>query len=539
MRPISALLYLEGHMLLNRVHQIARRPGRLIIWALFVLWFGSFLFFRATRPHDFTSTLPYQLGLLSAFVPGLVLILLGMQVVIGCRRPPAAFAYPADARFLFGSRLPSRLVVFWLQLREAFFSGTRMFFVLFVSAWAFARSPAGLFTTALALATMYITMFGARLPAFLANRRMPGLRVPLWGAAIVGAGALSLVYSVFQGARANDFHLLFLARHTLQLPPGTWLIEAFHGQFAPLVLLCVLATLVVSVGSLASEDAYPELWEASARLYAFRSLAASGRILWNREALRKLRDTDPTQPQRAAQSAASVSGERTPGGALTLLWKEWLALRRTPGGLRWPTLWLLGGAFAGYLAGIAALDLSIYVSIALIAPALNTTVVIGSQASVTLSAEIRRPIWWLAKGGLTERLLVWAAAGLLRVAPPLVLAEIVAGVVLQDWLLLAGALPLTVALLMLIRAIGLACYVILPGRNDLRGPGFLLRLFATYLLLVPPAVVWAVLQYATQEFVVGAIGGLLFAAVETYALVSFAAGRLQDNAMAFAVAEEG
>ncbi|MDQ6779747.1 MAG: hypothetical protein M3Z37_01155, partial [Candidatus Eremiobacteraeota bacterium] len=179
------------------------------------------------------------------------------------------------------------------------------------------------------------------------------------------------------------------------------------------------------------------------------------------------------------------------------------------------------------------------ISIALIAPALNTTVVIGSQASVTLSSEIRRPVWWLTKSELRERLLVWAAAGLLRVAPPLVLGEIVAGVVLHNWLFFAGALPLTVALLMLIRAIGLACYVILPGRNDLRGPGFLLRFLATYLLLIPPVVVWAVLQFATQVLVIGAIAGLLSAAVETYALVSFAAVRLQDNAMAFAVAEEG
>ncbi|MDQ6779952.1 MAG: putative ABC exporter domain-containing protein, partial [Candidatus Eremiobacteraeota bacterium] len=332
MSSLAALLYLEGCIFMNRVRQIVRRPGRLVVWLLFVLWFGSFIFFRATRPpNSFTSSLPYELGLLYAFVPALVLVLLGMQVVIGCRRAPAAFAYPADARFLFGSHLPNRLVVFWLQLREAFFSGTRMFFVLFVSAWAFARSPLGLITAAVALAAMYVTMFGTRLPAFLANRRMPGWHVPWWGAAIVGAGALSLAYSFFHAVQSHDFQLRFLARHMPQLPPGTWLIGALHGQLAPLALLCALAALMVSVGSLASEDAYPELWEASARLYAFRSLAASGRILWNREAWRKLRDADPATPQRTPASALSVSGEGTPGGALTLLWKEWLALRRTPG----------------------------------------------------------------------------------------------------------------------------------------------------------------------------------------------------------------
>ena len=104
--------------------------------------------------------------------------------------------------------------------------------------------------------------------------------------------------------------------------------------------------------------------------------------------------------------------------------------------------------------------------------------------------------------------------------------------------MLAGALPLALALLLLIRAIGLACYVILPGRNDLRGPGFILRMLATYALVLPPAVAWAAVQTFSHSIALGAGIALVFAAVETWALMYFAAWRLQENAMTYAIAEE-
>jgi len=88
------------------------------------------------------------------------------------------------------------------------------------------------------------------------------------------------------------------------------------------------------------------------------------------------------------------------------------------------------------------------------------------------------------------------------------------------------------------RAIGLACYVILPGRNDLRGPGFILRFLATYVLLLPPAAAWTILQLVTHSIIAGALAGLLFAGVEIYALVFFGALRLEENGMAYAAAEE-
>jgi len=537
---LSALLYLEARMMVNRIRQIMRRPSRLILWALFFLWFGSFIFFKMAHgsANEYSTLFPHKLQLLFVFVPAIYVVILGAQILIGSGRPPAAFAYPADARFLFGSRLPPRLVIFWLQLREAFFSGSRMVFILLVSAWWFANSFAGLVSAAITLTSVYIIAFGLRLPSFLTNRRYPQLRLAWLGVALIAVGVGAVAYPLTLAIGLNNVHLSFIARHVPQFPPGTWVVEALGGHLAPLIALVALAAGVVGLGAVAATDAYPELWEASARLYAFRSLAASGRVFWNREAWRRLRETDPTRVSREPTSATSVSGERTPPGSFTILWKDWLALRRAPGGLRWPIVWLVAGAVAGYVAAIAAMDYSLLVVSVALAPVLNTTIVIGSQATVTLSAEIRRPIWWLSHSELRNRLLVWAASGLMRVAPPLILGEIVAGLVMRNWVLVFGAIPITLGLLMLIRAIGLACYVILPGRNDLRGPGFILRLFATYILLIPPVVTWVVVQNLTNSILAGAVGGLFFAAAETYGLVFFAALRLEENAMAFAIAEE-
>ena len=526
-------------MLVNRIRQILRRPSRLFVWAIFVLWFGSFVFMRSHGgPSDFQSIFPRQLRFLYAFVPAGYLIILGAQIVIGCSRPPATFAYPADARFLFGSRLPQRFVVFWLQLREAFFSGSRMVFVLFVSAWWFAHSAGGLLSAGIALADVYIIAFALRLPAFLINRRFPQSLVPWWGYALIATGAGALAYPFSLALGLHDFHLKFLATHMPQFPPGTWLIAALNGHLLALLWLTALAAGVVAIGSFTASDAYPELWEASARLYAFRSLAATGRLLWNREAWRKLRDTDPARRSSQPVSAVSVSGERTPRGAFTILWKDWLALARSPGGVRWPVFWMLGGVIAGYGLAIVAMDTSVLILVSLLLPALNTILVLGSQASVTLSNEIRRPIWWLAQSELRDRLLMWAAAGLMRVGPPLIVTALVAGIAMHSWLLVASAVPLTLALLMLIRAIGLACYVFLPGRNDLRGPGFILRFLATYVLLIPPAAVWMLLESVTHSLAAGAFGGLFFAGAEIYALVFLAALRLEENGMAYAAAEE-
>lgn len=527
-------------MALNRFRQVLRQPGRLLLWTLFLAWLGLFFFTRFSHMSGlpYGMLMPQAVHLLYAFVPAAYLVILGLQIRSGSRRPPATFAYPADARFLFGSRLNHILVVFWLQLREVAFSGSRVFLGLFFVSWNFAGSAGGLLIATVALLSAYVIAFGIRLPIFLAQRRMREVPFGVFGAALIGAGLLTLLFPIALAFAYGDVRLSFISAQTAIFPPGSWIVEALAGNHRALIALTSLAVVMVIGGSIAATDSYPDIWEASSRLYALRALVASGRGLWNREALRRLRETDrPKSPVRV-ERAVSSTGQHAPAGALSVAWKEWIALRRSPGGLTTPALWLFGAGALGYLAGLGANSLTFLLLLGPLFAIANIFIVIGSQSTINLGVELRKPIWWLAESALRDRILAWILGTTMRVGPPLIAGAVVAGLAMHSWSVVAASGPLIVVSLFLVQSIGVASYVVLPGRNDLRGPGFMLRIFVTYLALAPPAITWALAQWLTQSAVVGLLVGLLAAAGEGWSLAVFAAARLEQNAMAYAAAEQ-
>jgi hypothetical protein len=539
-RDFAPLIYLETRMLVQKFKHVLHQPARLTLWIIFLIWFGVFLFTRIERVAggQYALFVPDSARLFYVFVPAAYLAILGMQIRAGSRRPPAAFAYPADARYLLGSRLSHVAVVFWMQLREAAFQGMKVFLALFFLSWNFAASAGGFLFAAVALLSAYVIAFGLRLPVFLVQRRFP--RVPLsWlGAAFVAAGALSILYPVALAIASRTVGLEFIAAHTPIFPPGTWIVAALTGSIPAGIILAATACAVVAAGSIAASDAYPELWEASSRLYARRSLVASGRGLWNREAWRGLRDPDDDRPQVMLEDVPSFTGKHAPKGALTLVWREWIALQRSAGGLRWPLLWIAGAAVFGYIAGIAARGRSVIDLLVPLVAIANIIIIVGSQSAISLGSELRRPIWWLGHSRLSDRVLAWIAGTTLRIGPSLVVGVMMAGIAMHSWIIALGAAPLVIGTLFLIQSIGVASYVALPGRHDLRGPGFMLRILITYTSLGVPAIAWAFVQTLTQSALGGVAAGLLVAFAEGWLLLLFSAARLEENAMAYAAAEE-
>jgi hypothetical protein len=536
-----ALAYLEARMAVNRFRQVLHQPGRLALWALFLAWIGLFFFTRSERAAGgipFGLLLPQSVHLLRAFVPAAYIILIGFEIYAGSRRPPAAFTYPADARFLFGSRINPVLVIFWLQLREVAFSGSRVFLGVFFVSWNFAGSAGGLVNATVALLCAYVIAFGLRLPVFLAQRRMPEIPFGVFGIALIGAGVLSLLFPVALGFVSGSAYLSYISAQTALFPPGSWILAALAGDTSALFALLAVAAVVVAGGSLAAKDAYPELWEASSRLYALRALIASGRGLWNQEEVRALRDAERSSSPVRYERMASSSGVAVPSGATAIFWKDWLALRRAPGGLGGPLLWLAGGCAVGYLAGLAARSFSPLLLLGPVIAIANIFIVIGSQSTINLGSELRKPIWWLATTPFRGRVMAWIAGTTLRIAPSLCAGAIVAAVVMHSWTVALVAPPVIVIALLLVQSIGVASYVVLPGRNDLRGPGFMLRLLVTYVALLPPAVVWAIAQLASQSVVAGVLSALVVASFEAWMLISFAAARLERSPMEYAAAEQ-
>jgi Putative ABC exporter len=540
MNSIEPLLYLEARMALQKFKCVLRQPARLTLWVIFLLWFGAFLFTRMQRATggQYGLTLPDSVRYLNWFVPAVYIVILGVQIIAGSRRPPAAFAYPADARYLLGSRLSHVTVVFWLQVREAVFQGTKVFLALFFLSWNFAASAGGFVYAAVALLSAYVIAFGIRLPVFLAQRRLPRIPFAWLGGVLVSGGAIAVLYAIGLALTSNNVSLAFIATHTAAFPPGTWIVQALGGSLRAEFTLCALAAAVIAAGSVAASDAYPEIWEASSRLYARRSLVASGRGLWNRQAWRDLRDIDHHRPQPQLEDVRSAGGERAPQGALTLLWREWIALQRSSGGLHWPLLWLLGAATFGYLGGIAARGRSFFDILVPVVALVNIIVILGSQSTISLASELRRPIWWLSHSHLRDRILVWIAGTTIRIGPPLVAGVVMAGVAMHSWMIAFAAGPLIAGGLLLIQSIGVASYVALPGRHDMRGPGFMLRVLITYTSLGLPAIVWFLVQTVSGSAVAGVTAALCIAGMESWLLVLFSAARLEQNAMAYAAAEE-
>jgi hypothetical protein len=109
---------------------------------------------------------------------------------------------------------------------------------------------------------------------------------------------------------------------------------------------------------------------------------------------------------------------------------------------------------------------------------------------------------------------------------------------------LAGV-PAAVALVLYLRAVGLALYSLFPSTIDQRGPLAMVRMLLTYLLAAPPAVVCAAAGFelyragmaAPQALYAAVAAGIITSLVETLALVAFAAARIAGQGVAFARAE--
>ncbi len=540
MSDLTPLFYLEARMAVQKFKHVLRQPARLTLWIVFVIWFVAFLITRAHRIADgqYALALPQGARLFFAFVPAIYAAILGMQIRSGARRPPAAFAYPADARFLFGSRLSHAAVIFWLQLREAAYQGIRVLVGLFFLSWNFAASAGGFLHASATLLFAFVIAFGIRLPVFLTQRRLPRIPFAWLGAALIGCAALAVLYPLGLGVASQRLSLAMVAALTPPFPPGTWIVDGLAGSTPAALLLAALACATVIASSLAAADSYPEIWEASSRQYARRSLVASGRGLWNRELWRTIEGNEGVRPHPVVATVPSLSGEHAPTGALTVLWREWIALQRSAGGLRWPLFWIACAAVLGFLAGIAERGRPVIDVIVPLVAIANIVIVIGSQSTISLGSELRRPIFWLGDSTLYSRVLAWIAGTTLRIGPPLVAGAVMAGIAIGSPLAIVCAGPIIIVGLFLVQCIGVASYVALPGRNDMRGPGFMLRVFTTYTSLGLPAIGWALVQSLTQNALAGVVAGLGIATLEAWMLLAFSAARLEENAMAYAAAEE-
>jgi hypothetical protein len=554
---LRTLLYLDAHVLLNRMRTVARNPLRLILWLVFLLAIVSSFQARTmmnqairSRPVPPPGAPPFPfildpaawLHIAAAFLPGIIMLALGIFIIGSCRQPLPAFRSAADARFLCGSALPPRLVVLWLVVRVILSLSWRLplmlfFFIAILPTsldLSVSRGLVGFIAVVLLTSTLALN-----LPIFISRQRHLGPNPALvgWLLVMIGLSAVAVVFVAL--SPGPPIVASALQSVAVALPPGSWLVGAFEGNVLGLLALAALA-----IGSLAltwrvAGDVYPELWLTSARVIVLRRALRRRGPFMTRSAQRQLlSEAGIAQPSRhRRETAAGASrGRWVPSGAWTILWKEWLATRRVAGGMRIPAIALLVAVLLGAAVGVLSHDGPAVVGF-LVGP-LSYVVVFGSLfTAYRMSGDLRKPIWWLSASTLRTRLAVMLMARSLRTAIPISAGLLTASVVSGNIAFLFVGAPIAAAAIWAINAMALATYALIPGSSDMRGPGGCLRVVALFMMLIPIAIAAAVGGLATQSGVGSLVATVLTALAEGWLLLVFAASQLDGNGLAFAQAE--
>lgn len=550
---IGSLLYLDLRRTINQLRAILTDPKKLVIWLSFVAFMTLVVVGNSVGPREriflgeegMTAALP---------VPSLTLAIVGLIIYMSARRAPALFTAAADGRFLIGSGFSSRLVVLWLHLRV--FARYPVAFlpwaiILSVAQSGVAGIPDGLAAFA-ALTLAAIIISSLRLPVFMAAGR--------WGVGpFLAIGAIAIVVGLGGTAATlsrnlpNDIALPgYLVNFAPDLPPGTWVAGALAGDLISILALsaCALVTVVLTIA--VAGDTFPELWEASTRIFALQAAARKRGARGVREMERELRG-DVAGSRSLARPRAARRDGRSPGGFLltgawTLLWKEWLGRARRTSGLPAPVWWTLLGLAAGVGFGIASWYLESDALYGLLSSAIFMSVLFAAmQGSVHLAEDLGKPLWGFSAAPVRARLAVYILAATLLWTAPVGGGLAAFGVVSGNLPLAAWAIPLVGAMYWLLHTGALLIYTVIPGGGLMNQPMMMLRMFSTLLLLIPVAIVAIAVAIAASSLGLGRVlmAPLLFVTltlagvIEGWLLVQIAAVRIRERGLEFALAEEG
>ncbi|MGP6156974.1 MAG: hypothetical protein ACLPYS_05595 [Vulcanimicrobiaceae bacterium] len=516
---MGALAYLDYCYAKHQLGAILRSPGRLALWLPYVVMIAVLAVRRATlstagpTPDDIGIT-TVEAPLFATLAGGTYLVAFGLVMGLAGTGRFAAFRSRAEAFAFANAGLSSLSVAFWLQLRRFVGSWPRWILtVIYLFAFASPHSRSGPMShVTLAALVAFAALAMVELPAFLASRRRFGGVVAPLGWTLVAVGA---AYALLAALGPESWsHGIALVR----LDPGRLLLAIVAGKGPAFALAAAVPAALAALAVVLGRDSMPELYRATTQAFARRERGAHRPARFHARALRAV--------------------VRIPAGSFAILWQDWVALRRRPGGLR---LWLLAFALWG-CAGLAIdYDLMVLgdlsIATALSSLALIASLSIALTASVTIADDLAKPIWWLGRDPLLARVAVWTVARSWRGGTSFAMLPLAIGFGTGDApLALAGASSAVVAWWTL-SALGAGLYAAFPSRIDERGPMVLLRLFGFGLLLAPAVAAGTLVQVLAHAPVLACFAASIVLAVEASGAIAFAAWRISENGAGIAALE--
>jgi hypothetical protein len=515
--PLFALSYGDRHVLVNTLNTLRRRPGRAVMWALYALAIVTFAVFKTgpwTRRHS-QSLPPFAVEMWDLWVCGLAFAF-GVVLATGTARWLGIFSSRAEALLLMRADAAPVAVAAYLQLRAvgtALAQGFARFAYLIVFAL-----PSGATVPAMLAQLAFFAAAGAAVVSVALPRALArgAARTALIAAGwtIAVAAALPLVADALRFVHfAGSATLL---RRLPAVHPGALLHALGNGDFRALVVPLAIAACATIAFALAARDAYPELYTLSL-----------ANLDW-RERTRSRRGARETTAGAAPGRTSARSAARTRlRGALAFVWADALMFGRRVS----PAIAaLVAGLALAFGAGFAALghgDNADMVAVILVTTLPIVYITIASTTGVRLAPALRMPLFWLGDVPLAARLAAWAFGGFWRDAALVALAAIGYVALAREVRIPLAIFVTTLGLLALTRAIGLAVFALLPNSLDQRGPGVLLRVWLTFVLLAPPAAIATIAAFVSHApFAAATIAATLTALAESALLLVFAAWRL-------------
>ncbi len=520
MNGFAALLYADWRKLVNDGRRAVRAPGRIALWALYVVGIGLFWFARTVthgRHHRSSAFRPDDVSSADFFVCSL---LIGLALVFAIGRGAfGIFGSRVEARFIIGSPISAPLAIAYLQTREVISRSPRFLFSL--SYFIFVFSPGRLGPPAILADLLLVALIYAAFSAIIIPRRL--LAGPGAVACSIGGGALAIC-AALPALRAA------VVRFEPPLPaavtsailgtipawhPGRVFLEPSLGWVLAALALAACATAILAG---AGSDSYPELYALS--------IAQIDRLeRWR--ARRRGAAGAATAPAAAAQRVVAA-GRWAPAGVPIYIWKSVVEFGRQ----RRPAL-IAGGYLAWCVAGFAAGNLFVRsddaVFFAVAGTSINLILIFGVTATGAVASEVRRPMFWLADTPLYERLCALVVAQVWR---PVATFEAVAlgfavgGGKPIELLFIAVGLP---ALVVLLAGAGFVAYALFPSAADWRGPVLALRVVLCMVFLIPPLVLFGIAAATLNVPIPALLGASLLAVFEGAVLVGVAAWRLDGH----------